>query len=69
MNRGEEHRTLRLLLVDDSESYRAALAKLLSREKDVTVVAEASNGRTAIEQTLKHRPNVIIMDIMMPGKG
>lgn len=68
MRDGEEQRPCRILLVDDSESYRTALSKLLSREKDVYIVGEAADGRAALELTLKLRPDVLIMDVMMPRK-
>ena len=66
MNPSEEIRPCRVLLVDDSESYRTALSKLLSREKDVSIVGEASNGRAALDLTIRLRPDVIIMDVMCP---
>ncbi len=66
MNPSEQIRPCRVLLVDDSESYRTALSKLLSREKDVSIVGEASNGRAALDLTIRLRPDVIIMDVMCP---
>ena len=66
MNPSEEIRPCRVLLVDDSESYRTALSKLLSREKDVSIVGEASNGRAALDLAIRLRPDVIIMDVMCP---
>jgi chemotaxis response regulator CheB len=65
MRDGEELRPFRILLVDDSESYRTALGKLLSREKDVFIVGEAADGRAALDLALKLRPDVLIMDVMM----
>ncbi len=69
MSQAEELRPCRVLLVDDSESYRTALSKLLSREKDVSIVGEASNGRAALDLAIRLRPDVIIMDVMMPRSG
>ena len=66
MSQIDENRICRVLLVDDSDSYLRALTKLLSREKDIVVVGEAQDGRAAVEQAAKLRPDVIIMDIMMP---
>ena len=65
MTASDESRVCRMLLVDDSESYRSALAKLLSREKDVLLIGEAADGIAALELAHKLRPDVIIMDIMM----
>ena len=65
MSPNEELRPCRLLLVDDSESYRTALSKLLSREKDVSSVGEASNGRAALDLAIRLRPDVIIMDVLL----
>lgn len=66
MSPSDENRVCRVLLVDDSESYLRALSRLLSREKDFSVVGEASDGKAAVEQAIKLRPDVIVMDIMMP---
>ncbi len=69
MKDADEQRPCRILLVDDSASYRTALAKLLSREKDVFIVGEAADGRAALDLVRKLRPDVIIMDVMMPKMG
>ncbi|MCE5278048.1 MAG: chemotaxis protein CheB [Planctomycetaceae bacterium] len=58
---------IRVLLVDDHAIVRQGLAGILNHERDIKVVAEASSGEEAIEQALRHRPDVIIMDISMPG--
>ena len=65
MSQGEENRVCRILLVDDSDAYLRALAKLLSREKDFVVVGEARDGKAAVAQTAKLRPDIIIMDIQL----
>ncbi|HND09879.1 MAG TPA: response regulator [Pseudomonadota bacterium] len=65
MSQIDENRICRVLLVDDSDSYLRALTKLLSREKDIVVVGEAQDGRAAVEQAAKLRPDVIIMDILL----
>lgn len=64
MSPPDDLRPCRMLLVDDSESYRTALSKLLSREKDVLIVGEAADGRAALELALRLRPDVIIMDVL-----
>jgi len=60
---------IRVLSVDDHPLLREAVAALLSTESDMTLVAEASNGREAIEQFRMHRPDVTLMDLQMPVMG
>ncbi len=55
----------RILLVDDESIVRMDMREMLMLE-GYDVVAEASNGETAIEQTLRHQPDLIVMDIKMP---
>lgn len=57
----------RVLLVDDHAIVRQGLAGLLNDEPDIEVVAEACDGEQAIEQARLHRPEVVIMDVSMPG--
>lgn len=66
MNQTDEARIYKVLLVDDSDSYRCALAKCLAREKDIQIVGEAADGRAAVELAIKLRPDVVVMDVMMP---
>lgn len=58
--------TIRVLVVDDQSMVRAGFRLLLGDEPDIEVVAEASNGREAIAQAARLRPDVILMDIRMP---
>jgi len=58
--------TIRVMLVDDHLVVRNGLAALLRQERDLEVVAEAGDGRQAIEQARQEQPDVILMDIMMP---
>jgi two-component system response regulator NreC len=60
---------IRILLVDDHLVLRAGLKALLEAEKDFRVVGEASTGEEAIEKTKQLRPDVIVMDLSMPGMG
>ena len=57
---------MKILLVDDHEMIRLGLKSYLDLQADVEVVAESSNGREGVEQALELRPDVIIMDIVMP---
>ena len=57
---------MKILLVDDHEMVRLGLKSYLDLQEDVEVVAESSNGRKGVEQALELRPDVIIMDIVMP---
>lgn len=58
---------LRILLADDHLTVRHGLKLLIDGEPDMTVIAEASDGAVALEQAMAHHPDVIVMDISMPG--
>jgi len=58
---------IKVLIVDDHAVVRLGLRTLLSDEMDIEVVAEAANGDEALEQTKKHCPDVVVLDIQMPG--
>jgi DNA-binding NarL/FixJ family response regulator len=58
---------IRVLLADDQALVRAGFRSLLDDEDDVTVVAEAADGAAAVEAANAFRPDVILMDIRMPG--
>jgi two-component system, NarL family, response regulator DevR len=60
---------LKILLVDDHEFVRMGINALLARYPQFQVVAEAANAQEAVKQALHHRPDVIIMDIRLPGKS
>ncbi len=64
-----EPATLRLLLVDDHAVMRSGLANMLNVRADFTVVAEAGNGREAIELHQQHQPDITLLDVVMPGIG
>jgi DNA-binding NarL/FixJ family response regulator len=58
--------TIRLLVADDQAMVRAGFRMLVSEEPGIEVVAEAGNGREAVDKAARYRPNVVLMDIRMP---
>lgn len=60
---------IRLMTVDDHPIYRGGLASLIAAYGDLTLVAEATNGREAVERFREHRPDVTLMDLSMPVMG
>jgi two-component system, NarL family, response regulator DevR len=60
---------LKILLVDDHEFVRMGINALLGRYPQFQVVAEAANAQEALQQAIHHRPDVIIVDIRLPGKS
>ncbi len=61
--------TLRILIVDDHEVVRLGLRALLDRHPDFTVVDEAGTAWEALQKALLHRPDVVVMDIRLPGRS
>jgi DNA-binding NarL/FixJ family response regulator len=59
--------SIRVLLADDQALLRSSLAILIDREPDMEVVGEAGDGEQAVALALVHRPDVVLMDIRMPG--
>lgn len=57
---------IKVLLVDDHKIVREGLRSLLEKENDITIVAEADNGRTAVQRAIEILPDVVVMDIAMP---
>ncbi len=60
------HPQIRILVADDHPVVREGLRGLIAVQPDIVVVAEASNGREAIQQFRIHRPDVTVMDLQMP---
>jgi DNA-binding NarL/FixJ family response regulator len=59
---------LRVIVADDHPVFRDGLAMIL-RERGVDVVAEAADGQAALDATAEHQPDVVLMDLVMPGLG
>jgi len=60
---------IRILCVDDHPVVRQGIAGLVGLHADMELVAEAANGREAIEQFRRHRPDITLMDLQMPEVG
>ncbi len=64
---GNENRVIRVLVVDDHQVVREGLRRMLELEKGIQVVGEARGGEEAITQAVSLSPDVIVMDLKMPG--
>lgn len=60
-------RTIRVLCVDDHRLMREGIRRIVGLQSDMVVVAEASNGEEAVEQFLRHKPDVTLMDLHLPS--
>ncbi|MEV6242294.1 response regulator transcription factor [Lentzea sp. NPDC051838] len=58
---------IRVLIADDETLMRAGIRLILENDPEITVVAEASDGKQAVELALKHKVDVALLDIRMPG--
>ena len=59
---------LRILIADDHALVRMGISALLTAQRDMTVVGQAKNGAEAVTETLRLRPDIVFMDLMMPVK-
>lgn len=68
MPAGASHvRPIRVLVVDDHALFRRGLVSVLDEEEDIDVVSEAGDGEEAVREAAALRPDVVLMDVMMPG--
>src|SRR5438477_12233507 len=61
------HRIISIVLVEDHQVVREALRALLERESDLSIVGEAADGATAIDVIVQRKPDVVILDLTLPG--
>lgn len=62
-----DKKKIKVLIVDDIEETRENLRKLLYFEKDIEVVGSAANGEEGVELARRHQPDIVLMDLRMPG--
>ena len=60
---------IRVLCVDDHPIVREGIAAVIATQPDITCVGEAGDGQTAVAQYREHKPDVVVMDLRMPGMG
>ena len=60
---------IHVLLVDDHAVVRMGFKMLLESDADIKVIAEADSGENAVKMYMEHKPDVVVMDITMPGIG
>jgi DNA-binding NarL/FixJ family response regulator len=65
--RGGIYSVVRVLLADDNDRFRGILRRLLERDPDIVVVAEAADGAEALDLAEEVAPDVVLMDVSMPG--
>lgn len=62
----DENNPIKIVLADDHEIVRAGIKRLLSIDKSIKIVAEAQNGKEAVDLVKYHRPDIALLDILMP---
>jgi len=61
--------SIRVLVVDDHAVVRTGLRRVLDAEPDIETVGEAPNAERAVFEAIEHKPDVVLMDVVMPGKS
>ena len=64
-----ERKTIKVIIVDDHDLVRKGIVSLLEDIRDIEIIAEASSGEEAVRAVQKQEPDVLLMDIQMPGMG
>lgn len=64
---GNDHQPIKVLIVDDQRTFGEALQLALAREKDLRIVDVVTDGTSAVDAVRQHDPDVVLMDIAMPG--
>ena len=62
-------KTIKILIADDHAMFREGLKIALNSQQNIKVIGEATNGKQAVELSIKLRPHIILMDINMPNMG
>jgi two-component system response regulator NreC len=62
-------KAIKVLVVDDHAVVRSGLRRVLDAEKDIVTIGEAANVERAVFEALEHKPDVVLMDVVMPGKS
>lgn len=60
---------MKLMIVDDHPLFREGLKAIINRDKNHTVIAEAGNGKDGIRLAKEHQPDIMLVDVSMPGKN
>lgn len=60
---------LKVLIVDDHEVVRVGLTSLIGRHEGFEVVAQAATGTEAVEQAIRHQPDLVVLDVLLPDKS
>ena len=61
--------SIRVLVVDDHAIVRSGLRRVLDAEPDIETVSEAENADRAVFEAMEHKPDIVLMDVVMPGKS
>jgi len=61
--------TIRVLIVDDHAVVRSGIRRVLDAEPDIETVAEAADAERAVFEAIEHKPDVVLLDVTMPGKS
>jgi len=64
-----DSKSIRIFSIDDHPLMREGIAAIIRNEPDMLLVAEASNGREAIQGFREHRPDITLMDLRLPDSG